>query len=110
MPCAFAIAAWPADQFQPLFGLSREELDRRGIFRVTADEKPGYPCRITLEDAEPGETLLLLAFEHQPAASPYRASGPIFVRERAGAAYDSDAFRRYFMAAACRRGPMTQRG
>jgi len=30
-----------------------------------------------------GEELLLLPYEHQPAASPYRASGPIYVRRGA---------------------------
>lgn len=30
-----------------------------------------------------GEVLLLLPFEHLPAPSPYRASGPIFVRQDA---------------------------
>ena len=69
--------------FEPLFELSDEELARMGAKRCTADEKPGFPCRISLEDAEVGEELLLLAFEHQAAASPYRASGPIFVRRGA---------------------------
>jgi hypothetical protein len=36
---------------------------------------------VSLIDAEIGEELLLLPFEHQPANSPYRASGPIFVRK-----------------------------
>jgi Protein of unknown function (DUF1203) len=36
-----------------------------------------------LADAEPGEQLLLLPFMHQPAETPYRASGPIFVRQGA---------------------------
>lgn len=76
-----------ADQFKPLFGLDDAALKARGIARVTCTEKPGYPCRITMEDAEPGETLLLLSFEHQPANSPYRANGPIFVREAAVTTY-----------------------
>ena len=48
-----------------------------------ADSRPGFPCRITLQDAEPGESLLLLRWEHLDADTPYRASGPIFVRESA---------------------------
>ncbi len=51
--------------------------------RMQADSKPGYPCRITLEDAEPGESLLLLRWTHLDMQTPYRASGPIFVRELA---------------------------
>ena len=76
------------DHFASLFALSDENLAARGIRRVVADEKPGFPCRVSLEDAAPGETLLLLPFEHQPASSPYRASGPIFVRQQACEAAD----------------------
>jgi len=75
--------------FRPLFALSDEELRARGMRRMIADAKPGFPCRVSLEEAEPGERVLLLDYEHQPAHSPYRASGPIFVRETAGQAYDS---------------------
>ena len=74
--------------FAPLFALSDAEIETRGMRRMIADEKPGFPCRVSLEDAEPGERVLLTNFEHQPAHSPYRATGPIFVRENAGAAYD----------------------
>ena len=40
------------------------------------------PCRVSLRDAAVGETSILLHYPHQTAAtSPYRASGPIYVRE-----------------------------
>lgn len=74
--------------FQAAFALSDEELIRRGMRRMVASAKPGFPCRVSLEDAEPGERVLLANYEHQPAHSPYRATGPIFVRESAAAAYD----------------------
>jgi hypothetical protein len=48
---------------------------------MIVDEKPGFPCRVSLVDAEVGETVLLLPFTHHDVASPYRASGPIFVRK-----------------------------
>jgi len=73
-----------------MFAMSDAELSAHGARRMIADEKPGFPCRISLADAEPGEQLLLLAFTHQDAESPYKASGPIFVRERAHEPYDSD--------------------
>lgn len=38
---------------------------------------------MSLEDAAVGESVLLLNYDHQPAASPYRASHAIFVREGA---------------------------
>ncbi|HST30127.1 MAG TPA: DUF1203 domain-containing protein [Chthoniobacterales bacterium] len=47
------------------------------------DAKPGFPCRVSLQDAEIGETVILLPFVHHSVDSPYRASGPIFVRENA---------------------------
>jgi hypothetical protein len=77
-----------AEQFAPLLALGDGELNARGMRRMIADEKPGFPCRVSLEDAEPGERLILLPYEHQPAHSPYRAAGPIFVRETARTTYD----------------------
>jgi hypothetical protein len=38
---------------------------------------------VSLQDAEPGETLLLLNYEHLAVASPYRARHAIYVRENA---------------------------
>jgi len=74
--------------FMPLYGLSEENLAERGIKRYIADSNQGYPDRIELRDAEPGESLLLLNYTHQPADTPYRASHAIFVREGANTAYD----------------------
>ncbi len=84
----FRFKGLSAAPFEPLFGLGDEELAARGMMRMVADDKPGFPCRVSLEDAEPGERVLLLAYEHQPAHSPYRASGPIFVRETARETFD----------------------
>jgi hypothetical protein len=78
---SFIVTGLPAEPFQPLFGLSDAELAGRGVIRRRVDAKPGFPCRITLEDAEPGETVLLLNYLHQPADTPFRASHAIFVRE-----------------------------
>jgi len=69
--------------FEALFELSDEALADLGAQRHRATEANAYPCRVSLEDANVGDELLLLPFEHQPAASPYRASGPIFVRRGA---------------------------
>jgi hypothetical protein len=80
---SFQLAGLPQASFAPLFALSDAELSRIDARRVFADSKPGFPCRVSLVDAEVGDELLLLPFEHQPAASPYRSSGPIFVRRAA---------------------------
>ena len=79
----YVISGLPLQPFQPMFGLDENALRERGIVRQVADSKPGFPCRITLDDAEPGEALLLLPWTHLDVATPYRASGPIFVREAA---------------------------
>jgi len=67
--------------FEPLFGLDEETLAARGMRWMDVDAAVGYPCRISLEDAPVGERVLLLPFVHQDSSSPYRASGPIFVRQ-----------------------------
>lgn len=79
---AYRIEGLRRDDFEALFGLDDAALAERGAIRVTADSKPGFPCRITLEDAEPGETLLLLNHVSHDADTPYRASHAIFVREK----------------------------
>lgn len=66
--------------FEPFFDLDDATLAERGMRRVRADQPVGYPCRISLEDAPVGEELLLLPFTHQGGTTPFRASGPIFVR------------------------------
>jgi hypothetical protein len=79
----FIITPLAAETFRPLMALDDEQLTARGIRRVIADEKPGFPCRVSLEDAEPGERVLLLPFIHHDVDSPYRGTGPIYVREAA---------------------------
>ncbi len=77
---AFQIHALPESQFTELFALSDEELAQHSACRVVVDAKPGVPCRVSLADAEVGETAILLNYEHQPNDSPYRAAHAIFVR------------------------------
>jgi len=80
---SFQLFGLPYDPFAQLFKLPDGELRKINAKRVFADSKPGYPCRVSLTDAEIGEELLLLPYAHQPAQSPYQASGPIFVRKDA---------------------------
>jgi len=79
----FQIKALAADAFAPLFELSDAELTHHSALRMIADRKPGFPCRVSLRDADVGESVLLVNYEHLPIASPYRACHAIFVRERA---------------------------
>ena len=80
---SFRVSALPVAPFQPLFALGAAARRAPGAPRCVAAAQPGFPSRGSLADAAPGERLILLNFEHQPARSPYRASGPIFVREAA---------------------------
>lgn len=85
---SFRITGLAPEPFRALFRLPHEELTARGIKRYVADAKPGFPDRIELRDAEPGEAVLLLNYTHQPANNPYRASHAIFVAEGATTRYD----------------------
>ncbi len=84
---SFRIQGLEPTQFAPLFALSDADLAERSMRRVTIDAPHSAPCRISLEDADPGEQVLLIPFAHHMAHSPYRASGPIYVRQ-GGAAFD----------------------
>lgn len=79
----FRISALPLAPFVPLFTLDAEALAARGARRVIADRTPGFPCRVSLVDAAPGETLILTHWQHQPADTPFRASHALYVRESA---------------------------
>lgn len=85
---SFRITGLEPEAFQPLFGLSDEALAARSVKRYTVDKKPKFPDRVELRDAEPGETVLLLNYVHQPANTPYHASHAIFVVEGAKSRYD----------------------
>jgi Protein of unknown function (DUF1203) len=84
----FRITGLSPEPFRHLFGLSAEELARHGAKRYVADTTSAYPDRIEIRDAEPGESVLLVNYIHQPAETPYQAKFAIFVREGAEAAYD----------------------
>jgi hypothetical protein len=85
---SFRIRGLEASQFSPLFALSDAELAERSMRRVLIDEPHAAPCRITLQDADPGERVLLIPFAHHMAHSPYRASGPIYIRGGGRPAFD----------------------
>ena len=79
----YQISSLDAGEFNHLFGMDDQDLNTQNVMRMTVTDKPGFPCRATLEDADVGESVLLLNYEHQPAESPYRSSHAIFVRENA---------------------------
>ena len=80
---SFLVRGLSPEPFRALFGLGDAELRVHGAIRVRVDAPHCYPERIELRDAAPGERLLLLNYTHQPAATPYRSSHAIYVREGA---------------------------
>lgn len=76
----FRITGLSPEQFTELFALSDQQLLTRNAIRVIAQTGGGYPCRISLCDAAPGEELILVHFEHHAVDSPFRASHAIYVR------------------------------
>ena len=85
---SFRNSGLAAQPFAHLYGLDDEALARHNARRYVADTQPGFPCRVTLEDALPGERVLLVHHVHQPAATPFQASHAIYVREDALAPRD----------------------
>lgn len=80
---SYVIEGLSPEPFRPFFALDDKALAERLARRVICDASPGYPCRVSLADAELGETLVLVNWQHQPAPCPYRASHAIYVREDA---------------------------
>jgi hypothetical protein len=85
---SFRVQGLDPDQSGHLNGLSVQELTVLGATRYIVDAKPGFPDRIEVRDLEIGEKVILLNFEHQPTATPYRSRHAIFVREGAEQALD----------------------
>lgn len=47
--------------------------------RIIADRSGAWPCRLSLEDAKPGEEVWLANYRHLDHNTPYDGSGPVFV-------------------------------
>jgi hypothetical protein len=76
----FIIKALDAGKFSAYFRMDEAALSKSAARKMIVDEKPGFPCRISLQDAEIGEEVILINYMHHDVDSPYRASGPVFIR------------------------------
>jgi len=83
----FTIAGLPIAAFKSYFSMSNAELAKCGALRLIADRRPGFPCRVSLRDADPGESVLLVNYEHLAVATPYKSRHAVFVREDAEEAH-----------------------
>jgi hypothetical protein len=80
---AYRIEGLSSEPFRPLFAMSDAELAGLSARRVIAGAEGGYPCRVSLRDADPGERLILVNHVSNDAPTPFRASHAIYVREGA---------------------------
>jgi hypothetical protein len=83
MEMTYLIQGLDPAPFRPLFALDEAALAGRRAKRVTATERPGFPCRVSLEDAEPGESLIMLHHVSHEVETPFRSAYAIYVREQA---------------------------
>lgn len=83
----YRIRGLPPQVVAPYAGLFDAALAAMGARRLLADG-PGFPCRVTLEDAARGERVILFNHVTHDVDTPFRNSFAIFVREDAVAAAD----------------------
>lgn len=77
----FQIKALEQDEFTALFNLTDAALEKNNAVRMIVDKMPGFPCRVSLEDAAIGEEVILLCYQHHKTGSPYQSAGPVFIRK-----------------------------
>jgi len=82
----YRIEGLAPEAFESLFSMTDGELAARNAVRVTADSPTGYPCRVSLQDAAPGEELVLLNHVSNDVPTPFRTAYAIYVRKGAQAA------------------------
>ena len=83
----FRVRGLDPEAFLPYFQMSDDELRDIGAVRIISDGQ-GQPCRVSLAEARAGDELVLLNYEHQPAATPYRSRHAIYVARSSSRAFD----------------------
>lgn len=79
----YRITGLSPEPFAALFALDDASLAERNARRVTAAADRGYPCRVSLRDADKDEQLILLHHTSHDVATPYRSAYAIYVRKLA---------------------------
>lgn len=79
----FQLKPIQATEVSHLFQLNDQELSKLNAKRIIVNEQPGFPCRISLEDATVGEEVILFSYKNHDVDSPYKSEGPVFVRKNA---------------------------
>lgn len=79
----YRIIGLEPEPFAALFALGDAALAARGARRVTASASRGFPCRVSLRDADEGDELILLHHTSHDVATPYCSAYAIYVRSAA---------------------------
>ncbi|MBX2837514.1 MAG: DUF1203 domain-containing protein [Gammaproteobacteria bacterium] len=79
----YQIHALPKAKYQHFFDMTDGELAQRNAERSVVETPNSVPCRVSLQDADPGETVILLNHPHLDEQSPYQARYAIYIRELA---------------------------
>lgn len=82
----YAIQGLAPDQFAPLFAMDDAALAERRAVRVRAAASAGFPCRVSLRDADEGDELVLVHHVNHDVDTPYRNAFAIYVRKDAAEA------------------------
>ncbi|MCB1633725.1 MAG: DUF1203 domain-containing protein [Xanthomonadales bacterium] len=80
-PIGFRVKGLDPRPYRHLYGQPEAMLADQGVHRITATEHGRYPDRASLQDAQPGQALLLLNHCHLERPSPYAATHAIYLRE-----------------------------
>jgi hypothetical protein len=83
---SYTVSGLDPRDFDELFALSDDELRARNAMRVVVTEFPGFPDRLSLDDAHVGEEVILAHYTHQPAGTPFQASHAIYLKPGAARA------------------------
>ena len=86
----YRIEGLAPEAFESLFSMTDGELAAREAVRVIADSPSGFPCRVSLKDAAPGEELVLLNHVSNDVPTPFRTAYAIYVRKGAHSASYTD--------------------
>ncbi|MDC1214965.1 DUF1203 domain-containing protein [Rhodospirillales bacterium] len=78
---SFQVYALDETQFKKYFTMYEAELAENNARLEVVQEHPRTPCRVSLDDAQIGETVALMNYTHQTGASPYKSSHAISVRK-----------------------------
>jgi hypothetical protein len=86
MNMTYRIAGLNPAQHSHLFAMSDAELAAINARRLSATDNRGFPCRVSLRDADEGDNLILFHHVSHDVATPYRSAYAIYIRENAQAA------------------------